>query len=131
VGEVTAVDLNAGTFTLLTASGPLTFVVPDAEPRPGHNPLPPADLQVGDLVEVLYLVNGTLVAAAGNTLTGRDRVSAVVLTTDAATDLRLNGKAVTVAQLAALLAGGTFFPGRCRVSVKSALTPWPPGGARL
>jgi hypothetical protein len=127
LGEVTAVDLTAGTFTIATPGGPLTFLVPEVEPRPGHNPVPLANLQVGDLVEVLYVVNGAgqnvavevdeerpeprhvngaLVAVAGNTLTVRDRGADVILTVDTATDLRLNGKVVTVAQLADALAGG-------------------------
>lgn len=128
-GTVAAVDTAAGTLTVTTQAGDVAFVLlAGTEVRMGGRPAALSSLRVGDAVAVQAVVNGdgtriamridvavsrprnlhgALTAAAGSTLSVQSRDGeVVVLTVDAATDLRLNGRAVTVAALAALLAEG-------------------------
>lgn len=133
-GSVTAVDAVAGTLTIDTATGPLTFdVASGADIRQGGKKIALSALQVGDLVEVKYTTNGTTntalrisakkpkpakplhvtgtvsaVDSAAGTLTVTNRGASVVLTLSDSTDLRINGKRATLADVeTALGAGGS------------------------
>ncbi|MCC2671119.1 MAG: hypothetical protein K0Q72_3590 [Armatimonadetes bacterium] len=130
-GTVSAIDPVAGTLTIETASGPLTFEVADAaDIRLTGRKVTLAALQVGDVVEVRYVTDGTAntalrisarrakplritgtisaVDAGAGTITVQARGTSVVLNVTASTDLRINGRPATLADLAAAVtAGGT------------------------
>jgi hypothetical protein len=128
-GTVTAVDLAARTLTVQTGTAaPVTYLVPEgAEIKILGRSASLADVQVGDRVSLSYVVNadgtrvalkvnvaaakpqhvsGTLTAASGSTVTIATRTGSVTLTTSSTTDIRINGRSATVADLAAALATG-------------------------
>lgn len=124
-GSVTAVDTTANTLTLQTAAGALTLQVPAGITiQLGGTALTLADLQVGETVRVAFVRNGsgqnvaarielsprrlsfegTLAAVGTDSITVStrgDQQLTVVVPSD--TDLRINGKSATLAQLAAAL----------------------------
>ena len=123
-GSVTAVDTTADTLTLQTGAGALTLQVPAGITIPfSGTSLTLADLQVGETVRVTFVRNGsgqnvaarielsprrgsfdgTLTAVGSNsiTVTRGDQQITVVVPSD--TDLRINGKSATLAQLATAL----------------------------
>jgi len=125
-GQVTAVETVGRTLTVQTAGGPVTVVVPaGAEIRLREARASLDKVVVGDFVRVLYVPGaarnlalridvatpkpqsfmGSVVAvdAAAGTLTVLDRRGQVIVTVDAKTDLRINGKRATLAQLASTL----------------------------
>lgn len=132
-GSVTAVDAVAGTLTIDTATGPLTFdVASGADIRLGGKKIELSAIQVGDLVEVKYTSNGTTntalkisvkkpkpakplhvtgtvtaVDSVAGTLTVSARGGSVVLTLSDSTDLRINGKRATLADVETALTAGT------------------------
>ena len=128
-GTVTAVNPAAGTITLQLSNGTTqTFTLaPNASIRLGDQTVALGDILVGDVVTLTVQtvgttstvtrvqenlrklnVDGTLTAVSGNTLTLRLRDgSSLTLTVSSSTDLRVNGKPVTVAQLGTVLTGST------------------------
>ena len=129
-GTVTAVDPAAGTLTIDTATGPLTFnVVAGADIRLGGKKIALSAIQIGDLVEVEYTTNGTAntavkisvrkpkplhvvgtvtaVDAVAGTLTVSSRGTTVVLTLTESTDLRINGRHATLVDVQTALTAGT------------------------
>jgi hypothetical protein len=118
-GQVTAVDPAAGTLTVQTASGPLTFTVLADTKIHGGDADTLAEIAVGDTVKVRYLTNAagtnialdvevsppakitvtgliTAVDTAAGTLTVQTKSGSVTVTVNASTDLRINGKAATL-----------------------------------
>lgn len=128
-GTVTAVDTMARTITLQLSNGTTqTFTLaPNATIRIGDQNVTLGDIMVGDVVTLTVQtvgttstvtrvqenvqrlnVDGVLTAVSGNTLTLTLRNgTTVTLTVSPTTDLRVNGKRVTVAQLGTLLTGST------------------------
>lgn len=127
-GQVTAVDATAGTLSVLLSNGQtVNLTVPaGAQIVVGRETTTLSSVAVGDRITVAYFTNtaGTNVALAAKvnvsprhvtgTITAVDttartitvqpfRGSAVVLTIAAGTDLRINGKRVTLEQLATAL----------------------------
>lgn len=126
-GQVTAVNTTAGTLTVQKGTTTLTFQVPqNAQIRVGDRPATLADLRVGDTVSLTTLgsgagalalqvresssvsqghVEGILTAVGTSTITVRPKTGASVdLVVNSSTDLRINGKRATLAQLTAALA---------------------------
>lgn len=127
-GTVTAVDAAAGSLSLQTSSGVLVFeVASGAEVRINGRKVSLSQVVVGDTARVTYIVNGDgieialridvtgatprhvngkLVAVGASTITVATRSGDVVLTVNSQTDLRINGKRSTLADLSAALAAG-------------------------
>jgi len=129
-GTVTAVDPTAGTLTIDTATGPMTFTVASsADIRLGGKKIALPAVQIGDLVEVHYTTNGTTnialkvsvrkpkplhvvgtvtaVDAVAGTSTVTSRGTTLVLTLTPSTDLRINGRRMTLADVQAALTAGS------------------------
>lgn len=129
-GTVTAVDPAAGTLTIDTADSSMTFdVAAGADIRLGGKKIALSAIQIGDLVEVQYTTNGTTNTAlkisvrkpkplhvvgtvtavdpVAGTLTVTSRGTSVVLTLDAATNLRINGRSATLVDVGTALTAGS------------------------
>ncbi|MGV3719907.1 MAG: hypothetical protein ACO1SX_03270 [Actinomycetota bacterium] len=127
-GTVTEIDPIGGALTIETAAGPLTFDVAEgAVIRIGGQVVELGDVLVGDSVQVIYLagdanlairlsvqpprpkhITGTIAAvdAGAGTLTVTRGAAAVVLTVGPNTDLRVNGRGSTLADVEAALTAG-------------------------
>lgn len=131
IGQVTAVDTTAGALTVQPAAGSLvTFLVlPGVKVEVNGHPTTLAGVLVGQTAQVLYTrnadgvnlalsvratapppprpvkVDGTLTAvdSAGGTFTMTTRTGSITLTVGPGTDLKINGRRSTLADLAAAL----------------------------